>query len=152
MTYMAVGNTRDDYSMVAQYITDIDFSSIGLPETDLNAILALAPQDEPIEVETFDINEFATHKKDDDEKGETYTELDNLIEIDDEQAYQDNKQAVIEAKKRVQEKAMEDGQNEEAYITISFSTFRDKAILCELLGLNEDAKFCKGEDVLRLVE
>ncbi len=29
MTYMAVGNTRADYSLVAQYITDIDFSEIG---------------------------------------------------------------------------------------------------------------------------
>ncbi len=106
-------------------------------------------------METFDISEFATHKKDEEQQeteATNNTELNSPIEISDEQAYVDNKQAVIEAKKRVQEKAMEDGQNEEAYITVSFTTFRDKSILCEMLGINEDAKFCKGEDILRLIE
>ena len=55
-------------------------------------------------------------------------------------------------KQQVRELSIERQQNEEAYITLSFSSYNAKEDFCDLLGISTDDKFVKGEDVLKLIK
>lgn len=139
MTYEALGNTKADYHLVAGYINDIDYSNIGLTDEDLTVILSLAEVDVNPVVETFD--DFILPQE------EPITEKEQ-----EEPTAEEKKEAVKEMKTQIREKAIERNMNENAYITLSFSTHRDKAIFCELLGISETENFAKGEEVLSLIE
>lgn len=134
MTYEALGNTKADYHLVAEYIGEIDYTNLGLSDEDLTAILSLADVDVNPIVETFEDFILPTE--------EPKTEPDA----------EEKKEAVKEMKAQIKENAIERNLNENAYITLSFSTHRDKAIFCELLGISEAENFAKGEDVLSLIE
>lgn len=134
MTYEALGNTKADYHLVAEYIREIDYTNLGLSDEDLTAILSLADVDVNPIVETFEDFILPTE--------EPKTEPDA----------EEKKEAVKEMKAQIKENAIERNLNENAYITLSFSTHRDKAIFCELLGISEAENFAKGEDVLSLIE
>lgn len=54
VTYMAVGNTKADYDLIAEYIHDIDYSEIGLDDVELKDILSIAETELNISVETVD--------------------------------------------------------------------------------------------------
>lgn len=41
MTYMAVGNTKADYNIIAEYIDQIDYSAVGMGEDEYSRILEL---------------------------------------------------------------------------------------------------------------
>lgn len=41
LTYMAIGNTKPDIDLIANYISDIDYSDVGLDIGELNDILAI---------------------------------------------------------------------------------------------------------------
>lgn len=136
MTYEALGNTKADYNLVAEYINDIDYSNIGLSNEDLTAILSLTDNITIPEVETFD--DFISVPEPTKEKEEPIAE--------------EKKQKVKEMKEQIKENAIERQMNESAYITLSFSTHEAKAIFCEIMGINESESFTKGEDVLKLIE
>lgn len=46
LTYMAVGNTKADIDLIADYANDIDLSKVGLSESDIKDILSLTDKDE----------------------------------------------------------------------------------------------------------
>ena len=46
LTYMAVGNTKPDIDLIADYINDIDYSDVGLSEAELNDILSISGIDD----------------------------------------------------------------------------------------------------------
>lgn len=134
VTYMAVGNTKPDIDLIADYINDIDYSDIGLSESEVNDILSISRIDSiPIQ-DTLDdlltrVPEEPIPQKTDEEK----------------------KQHMKEVKQQVKENAIKRQQNEEAFITLSFSSYAAKADLCDLIGISTDDKFAKGEDVLKLI-
>lgn len=47
---------------------------------------------------------------------------------------------------------MERVNNENAYVTLSFSTFEAKTAFCELIGADVNDRFIKGESVLTMIE
>ena len=53
MTYMALGSTRPDYQMIADYLPDIDTNLAGIEPYDLAQIESFLPQ-EPVVVEAMD--------------------------------------------------------------------------------------------------
>lgn len=55
-------------------------------------------------------------------------------------------------KEQIRENAIERNMNENAYITLSFSTHEAKSVFCELLNIGENESFAKGEEVLSLIE
>ncbi len=55
-------------------------------------------------------------------------------------------------KEQIRENAIERQRNENAYLTLSFSTYEAKSIFCELLNIGENENFAKGEEVLALIE
>lgn len=154
MTYMALGNTRADYDLIASYVQDIDFGNIGLPEEDIKAIMALVPDENPISIDSFD--ELIADMPPVEKEGKTTNDSPMVSLSDDfeeeEQTPEERKQAIIASKKLIQEKALERQQDEDAFITVSFSSHQAKAFLCEMLGIDETAQFIKGEELLKLIQ
>lgn len=135
VTYMAVGNTKPDIDLIADYINDIDYSDVGLSEVELNDILSMASID--------DIG--------------LSDSLDDLLSPSEEPKHpektdEEKKAHMKEVKQQVKEKAEERQLNEEAHIMLSFSSYDAKSDFCDLLGISTDEKFAKGEDVLKLIE
>lgn len=133
MTYMALGNTRADLSLVAAYLPDIDVTMAGIDTKTLEELSAFVHAD--VAVETLTIYDIAPQPKQQDTK-----------------TAEEKKAAVKASKAAIKEQCRERAENEQAYITLSFSTYQAKAEFCQMLGVDADAQFAKGEDVLSLVE
>lgn len=154
MTYMALGNTRADYDLIAEYVQDIDFGNIGLPEEDIKAIMALVPDETPIVVDSFDdlIADMPPAPKQERISAQSTMVSTDEYEPEEELSPEEKKQLVIDAKRQTQEKALERQRDEDAFITISFSSHQAKAILCEILDVDESVQFVKGEQILELIQ
>lgn len=137
LTYEALGNTRADYSLVAQYINDIDYTNLGLSDYDMNELSNFV----------VDINDYAPQV-------ETYEDLITTpqVEAKDLPTYEEKKQQVKQMKQQVKEKAIERQKNEDAFITLSFSSYEAKSAFCEIIGIDPDERFAKGETVLNMID
>lgn len=140
LTYMAVGNTKPDIDLIAGYISDIDYTDVGLDFEELNDILSINTE-MPSLLDSVD---------------DLLSPLPSFDEIEtppaDEKTYDEKKEHMKAIKQQVRESAIERQQNEEAYITLSFSSYNAKEDFCDLLGISTDDKFVKGEEVLRLIK
>lgn len=137
LTYEALGNTRADYSLVAEYINDIDYTNLGLSDFDINELSNFV----------VDINDYTPQV-------DTYEDLITIPQIEpkDLPTYEDKKEQVKHMKQQVKEKAIERQKNEDAFITLSFSTYEAKSAFCEIMGIDPDERFAKGETVLNMIE
>jgi hypothetical protein len=131
LTYMAVGNTKADYNLIADYIHDIDYKDVGLSEEDYNSIISIADSNienlADIDMSTYD---------------------DMIDEPIHKESERETREDIRAKKAKQREIAYERQQNEDAYIVLSFSTYEAKVAFCEMLGYNpEEAKYLKGEDV-----
>lgn len=134
MTYMALGNTRADIELVARYFPDIDAEAAGIDDSYLKELSAFIDiSSSSPKVTTLEIEDFLGPK-------------DN-----DEDARKELKAKVKAAKELVKSKAEENARNESAYITLSFSTYSMKAEFCEIVGIDPDSNFAKGEDLLSIL-
>ena len=127
MTYMALGSTRPDYEMIAEYLPEIDYQLAGIEPYDLAQIESFLPQ-QPMAIETID--DF----------------------IEPEPTHEEKTVAVKEAKKEAQQRAVENWQNVQAYITISFVDAEEKRMFCDIAGLNESDMFIAGKDILDMIQ
>lgn len=133
LTFMAVGNTKADMELIAKYLPDIDPESAGLNDEYIAEISAFMP--DVANVETFTIDDFKPLK--------TTSQNPNSEEL---------KSAVKATKQAIKERCEEQARTENAYITLSFTSYNEKAEFCEMMGIDADARFAKGEEVLRLIE
>ena len=140
LTYMAVGNTKPDIDLIAGYISDIDYTDVGLDIGELNDILSINTA----------IPSFSDSLDDLLSPVSSFDEIETPVM--DEKTYEAKKEHMKFIKQQVKESAIERQQNEEAFITLSFSSHEAKDDFCDLLGISTDDKFVKGEDVLRLIK
>lgn len=122
LTYMAVGNTKPDIDLIADYINDIDYSDVGLSEAELNDILSISGIDDIRLSDSLD-NLLSSPVKES-------KRLDRTEE--------EKKAHMKEVKQQVKAVAKERQLNEEAYIMLSFSSYEAKADFCDLLGISTD--------------
>lgn len=134
MTYMALGNTKADYSLIAEYLPDIDAVAAGIDDYDLSQIQSFIPAVEEIQVESFD----DLISKDEEKKTEPSDE--------------EKKAKIKEAKEKQKETAGDRYADLNAYITISFDNANQKRDFCEMLGIPESEKFVKGTTVMNAFE
>jgi hypothetical protein len=127
LTYMAVGNTRADINLIADYAADIDLTNVGLSETDMNAIMSFA------NIDVGDVSK---------------VEIETIIPV----SPSAKKEHVKNIKEQTKAQAIEREQNENAFITLSFSTFEAKAAFCETVGADVNERFIKGENILQMIE
>lgn len=142
LAYMAVGNTKPDIDLLANFVPDIDYTEIGLDTNELNDILAISQADAISLSESLD--DLISPLDFDNVKGAEPEEVAGT--------YDDKKNHMKEIKRQVREQAYQNQQDEDAYITLSFSSFEAKSDFCDLLGISTDDKFAKGEEVLKLIE
>lgn len=132
LTYEALGNTKADYNLVADYANDIDFENIGLTDDDVKVISSLIEVNANISVEIFD--DMITPK------------------ILTPEEKEEKKQKVKEMKQKIKDDAQERNKNENAYITLSFSNHEIKEAFCELIGIDPNDRFVKGEKIMEIIE
>lgn len=146
MTYMALGNTRADLELVARYFPEIDADAAGIDDAYLKELSAFVSIEAPMpEIETFDIDDIIPAPKEGviiDEAEQTTAELTS----------EEKKAKVKAAKEAVREQSEERVRNESAYITLSFSDYATKAEFCEIVGIDPECAFCKGEEVMAHIE
>lgn len=136
LTYEALGNTRADYSLVAEYINDIDYTNLGLSDYDINELSNFV----------VDINDYTPQV-------ETYEDLiTEPQEEKNEPTYDEKKEQVKQMKQQIKDNALEKQRKEEAFITLSFSTYEAKSAFCEIIGIDPNERFAKGETVLNMIE
>lgn len=159
LTYMAVGNTKPDLDLIANYIGDIDYSDIGLSERDIEDILSF---NDTANVEMVTLDDLFEPKKpkkaefiEEDEEVEMDDDIEEAEEVEDEEEseedYEVRKSHMKQVKAQVRQKAREEALEEEAYITLSFSSFDTKQDFCEMLGISAFATMAKGEEVMNLI-
>lgn len=141
LSYMAVGNTKPDLDLIAKYIDEIDYSDIGLSQTELNDILAFAQEDAPVVSNALDV-------------GITIPDpsVPEAVTTKTQAEYDEGVRQMKEAKQRTKEKAQERALNESASLTLSFDNYESKALFCSLIGINDMDMFAKGEDVMKMIE
>ncbi len=141
LTYMAVGNTKADFDLIARYAPDIDLSDMGLGVEDLASITSLigtADLDIPdIGAELFNFD------------GE---ESDGEPKPEPQKTQEEKTQHVKDMKRQTEEKAEERAKDEAAYCTLSFSNYDNYMAFIELVGAQEGDRFIKGEKVLEMIE
>lgn len=165
LTYMALGNTKADYQLVAEYLPDIDYSIAGLDDYDISQIQAFIPSAADVAVESYD-DLIAKPEEDTQNSADVEQPAENStasIASEDSEANtptaepnfapsaEEKKAAVKEAKAAAKEKAVENFKDLTAYVTISFANADEKRIFCELAEIAEDEAFISGEKVLEMI-
>ena len=167
LTYMAVGNTKPELDLIAKYIGDIDkdvYSDLGFEDDELKDILAIADDTSNSSVEDA-LGDFLSPMELD---GISSTEGENLpfgnespqspttkevIPTDTPEMDEEAKKAHVKSiKEKTARLASERQQAENAYVILSFTKADAKVAFMDLMGCQPDAKFVKGEDVLKLIE
>lgn len=131
LTYMAVGNTKPDLSLVAEYIGDIDpirYQDLGFNDSELRDILSFN-NESPVLDEPFE--SFLSSEQSDAEE---------------------RKENVRSVKERVNEIATSRENKENAFVMLSFSSYEAKCGFMDVMGVSPDERFVKGEDVLKLIQ
>ena len=138
LTYMAVGNTKADYDLIAKYASDIDIYNVGLSDSDINDILSFTDTD--IDAVTDSIDDLILPPTDEDKAKPV------------EKTAEEKKQHVKDIKEQVRESSERRQADEEAYIMLSFTNADNKQAFCDLFGIDSSEKFMKGEKLLEMMD
>lgn len=149
LSYMALGNSKADYNLVAKYIGDIDYHEVGISDEDYQRIRELSPAEAPVGMASYD-DEFISPVEDlpdDDEKT-----ADDIIQEHRDKPKMTKEQ--VKAEKQKCDKVASDRQEvQDLYVFLSFSTLENKVAFCELLELPPtNSMMVPGEKVLGLIE
>lgn len=136
-----------DYDLLREIVPDIDYKDAGLTEADLNIIgvdFMFQTEDEhqlSSELETMmspvtEMKEAEKAEKLAQQQMERQAKIDHMKEV----------------KQQVKEKSQENAENMDAYIMLSFDTFKAKAAFCERFGYGRYDKFIKGEVFDAIIE
>ena len=159
LTYMAMGNTKADYDLIAKYANDIDLTAAGLSDYDISQVESFMEIDYESLDGIMDDNSF------DDLIYPTSAENSNNDNSDDENSFQgsdtDTGEMMLAEEKKANVKRIKAIQRENAanryadlnaYITVSFANADEKRMFCEMLGISETEMFVKGSSVMEAFE
>lgn len=149
LTWMALGNTKADYNLVAKYAPDIDPTAAGLSNEDYSRIMELADRGN-VEVPMADFGaDFLTPVTDLRADRET---SEDIIQRHEEKPKMTKEQVKAE-KQHCDDVAGGRQTTQDLYVFLSFETLEGKQAFCDLLGfLPTNSMMVKGEDVLKLIE
>jgi hypothetical protein len=122
-------NTEQDYFLVASLLPDIDYENAGITTSEYENMILLNTPEDNYDITTITVEDIAESKK------------------------PETKEAIKEKKRIQAEIAQKRHQDQEAYVTLSFSSYEEKGIFCEMFGYNPDTtKYIKGEEFLSKLE
>ena len=159
-----------DMDALAKIVPDIDYKKAGLEDADLSLIgldYLLQTEGENKISDALDDLMTPLQEKREAEKearrlereadkmlkeAETDDEDDEPEEAEPEEDYETKKAHMKEVKRQVKEKAIEEAENMDAYVMLSFDTFTNKARFLERFGYPAGLRFIKGEEFDGMVE
>lgn len=146
MLYMAVGNSKADYNLIAPIVDEIDYSNVGLSEAEYNEILKLR-QTEAVEAipswdADFGITELEVQEKSNEEVQQEIQDKPKMT-----------KEQVKAEKQKCDDVAAKHHEEKDLYIILNFDNEEMKQAFCELLGIS-DGPFLnlRGEPVRKLLD
>lgn len=148
LTYMALGNTKADYNLVAKYASDIDPKDAGISEDDYARIMALsAPPEQPDMVDFAD--DFIKPKTDLSADMETN---DDILERHANKPKMTPEQVKGE-KRYCDDVAGNRHDTQDLYVFLSFESDENKLAFCELMGYKPtNSMLVRGEEVLNMIK
>lgn len=165
MSYMALGNSKADFNLIAEYIDDIDYRNIGISEEEYKQIEMLKAIDDT-EMDDFEPmetmeEEFAPKTKEESGQKEyvPMTELPRLEATNEEfvKAHAEkekmSKEDVKAAKEHCKDVNTKYMDNAERYVIINFSSMEEKQIFCEAVGMEcKDNMIISGSDIINIMD
>lgn len=133
LTYMAVGNSKADYNLIAQYAPDIDYSDVGLTSEQYNEILALRPNETLEAIPAWD-EDFIQPVTELEIKERTNEEVQEEINTKPKMT----KEQVKAEKKKCDNIANDRHEEQDLYVILNFSDAEQKQAFCDLMGINND--------------
>lgn len=154
LTYMAVGNSKADFNLIARYVDDIDYSNVGLSEDDYRKIQMLSDRGPDVDTGMESYDDFITppdppvyELPDEDEK----TSEDFVREHEEKPKM--TKDEVKKEKQHCDNVASGRQSSQDLYVFLSFENFENKMAFCELMGfVPTNSMMIKGEEVMRLIQ
>lgn len=145
LTYMAVGNSKADYNLIAQYAPDIDYSNVGLTQEQYSEIMALRQHETVDSIpnwdDDFQVQELEVTEKTNEEVQQEIQEKPKMT-----------KEQVKAEKNKCDNIASNRHEEISFYAIINFEDAEQKQAFCELLGIeNESFINLKGDKVSELL-
>lgn len=122
-------NTKQDYSLLAAILPDIDYKSAGLEESDLSMITIESP--------SFSFGDILGIKSD--------IQVMAGPTLEKKEVEKSARKEQVKAAKQAQKDKVEESFQGEPYVTLSFDNYGNKIAFMERFGLNIEDKFIKGE-------
>ena len=145
-----------DMDALAQMIPDIDYKSAGLTDADLSLIgmdyLIQTKGENDISSSLDDLMAPVNAIRDA-EKQKRKAERQSPVDADnDEKSEAERIAHMKDVKAEVREKAIRNAENMDAYVMLSFDTYKAKAAFLNRFGYPDDLRFIKGEEFDGMVE
>lgn len=149
MTYMALANSKADYNLVARYIDDIDYSKVGISDSDIKVIKSLQDDIEKNISNIPDLaNEFITPINTIPNQEKSIEEIQEDIKSKPSMS----KEEGVTKKQKATDVIVNRQENMDAYVFVAFENVEQKILFCELLEVEPSSNMMvKGEDVLSLI-
>lgn len=149
LTYMALGNTKADYNLVAKYAADIDPKEAGLSDNDYARIMELVDHNDfSMDMPDFGADFVAplTSLRVDKETNDDIVERhENKPKMTKEQVKGEKAHCDNVANKRQ--------ETQDLYVFLSFDSLEGKQAFCDLMGyIPSNSMMVRGEDVLNVIK
>lgn len=133
LTYMAVGNTKADYNLIAPYIESIDYASAGLSHDEYKQILSLRDSVQVDNITSWDddfiqppVTTLEVQERTSEEIAQEHAEKPKMT-----------KEQVKAEKLKCTDVAVNRQEEEDLYCIINFRDAEQKRIFCELLDIQQ---------------
>lgn len=147
LTYMALGNTKADYNLVAKYAPDIDPKDAGISDEDYRRIMSLVEVPDVGDIPDIG-EEFITpvHELKDTESN------DDIVRRHEEKPKM-TKEEVKGEKRHCDNVASSRSETQDLYVFLSFDEIENKVAFCDLMGyIPSNSMLVRGEEVLNMIK
>jgi len=153
MTYMAIGNSKADFNLIADFIDEIDYKDVGLSEADYKAIMDLRVDDS--DFGTLDMmTEGLISKPTPPVTAIVPKEMSNeeVVKMHDEKPKMTREEVKAE-KQHCDNVANNRQEADDLFIVLSFDNFNEKLAFTEALGFNcQPNMVIKGKEIMNALE
>lgn len=149
LTYMALGNTKADYNLVAKYVSDIDPRDAGISEQDYNRIMELVDHSgitsQMTDLGADFVAPMTSLRVDTETNDDILERHENKPKMTKEQVKGEKAHCDNVASKRQ--------TTQDLYVFLSFDSLEGKQAFCDLMGfLPSNSMMVRGEDVLNMIK
>ncbi len=153
MAFMAMGNSKADYNLVANIIDDIDYRDVGISDEDYQRIREIAAVETPdVGMSSLDDPFLAPYQPKVELEEPDEKPVEDIIKEHEEKPKMTKEQVKAE-KRKCDDVAASRQENQDLYVFLKFDNAETKFTFCELLGVAPaNSMMVAGEAVLSLID